>query len=63
MTPTQRDAATREQLTRDFYVTMAYFHLPLDVRKVALESARGRWRYSARIYRAIVNSLPIRNVP
>jgi hypothetical protein len=58
------DAEKREQLTRDFYVTMTFFKLPIDVRKVALESAKGaRWRSAARCYRAIVNSLPIRNVP
>jgi hypothetical protein len=54
----QSDARKREQLTHDFYVAMAFFKLPIEVRKVALESAKRRWRYSARIYRAIVNSLP-----
>ena len=59
MTPSQSDAKVREQLTRDFYVTMAYFKLPLEVRKVALESAHGAsWRRAAKCYRAIVNSLP-----
>ncbi len=53
------DSETREQLTRDFYVTMTYFKLPLEVRKVAREACEGRrWRYTARVYRAIVLSLP-----
>jgi hypothetical protein len=58
MTPAQSDAKKREQLTRDFYVTMTYFRLPLEVRKVALESANRSWRSAARCYRAIVLSLP-----
>ena len=62
-TPAQSDAQKREQLTRDFFVTMAYFKLPLENRKIALESANRSWRAAARCYRAICNSLPIRNVP
>jgi hypothetical protein len=54
------DAEKQRQLTRDFYVTMTYFKLPLEVRKVALESARMHWRQAARCYAAIVNSLPRR---
>ena len=54
------DAQIREQLTRDFYVTMTFFKLPIEVRKVALESANRSWRSAARCYRAIVNSLPCR---
>ena len=55
------DSEKQRQLTRDFFITMAYFKLPLEVRKVALESARGRWRQAARCYRAIVNSIPRRS--
>lgn len=54
------DARKREQITRDFYISMAYFDLPLEVRKVALESARMHWRQASRCYAAIVNSLPRR---
>ena len=58
------EAQIREQLRVDFYISMVYFDLPLEVRKIALESAKGaRWRQAARCYRAICNSLPIRNVP
>lgn len=60
MTPAQSDSQKREQLTRDFYVTMAFFQLPIEVRKVALESARTHWRQASRCYAAIVNSLPRR---
>ena len=60
---TMTDSEKQRQLTRDFYVAMTYFKLPLEVRKVALESARMHWRRASRCYRAIVNSLPIRNVP
>jgi hypothetical protein len=51
------DAQKHEQMIRDFYVTMAHYKLPLEVRKVALASALSHWRKAARCYHAIANSL------